>query len=873
MTKKKLIRVLSLLMCGAVGVGCVPTLAGCKSKKDAIVIMTEELSGLFNPFYATSGTDMDVVGMTQLSMLSTNSEGKTVAGDEYATVVKDYEVKEVTNAGATETVYTFVIKNDIKYSDGTPLTMNDVLFNMYEYLDPVYTGSSTMYSIDIKGLAKYRLQRNLGENESDKEAEELAKGAAASAQQRIWELIYIFEEAGAIAGSDSFSADDAKMRDAIKNYSDVSDGYKEAVAVEKDWDTTNFNAKLLEDYEFTLKTFKEELQADFKAAKESYDLNTPPYSEWSRELSNDIFKFFLYEGYITPEYEDIQGKKNKEKIIKFNGTAYATTYTSEETAINRVFEDTTKAKLNEVLETWGTAGTLKTRYAADATEIILSGNRNEDGSLQFPRIDGIKSLGHKTENNPQPVSEYSVNGKPYKVATNHDANGVPTSSDAYDILQVTINGVDPKAIYNFGFSVAPVHYYSGLEVDIAHDKFGVDYASSSFQSNVIQSSRNVSVPLGAGAYQATNRNNASNPSGADFWSNNVVYFKANENFMFDVKTEKVQMRVISSSNALDTLEQAQVDYVTPQFTKDNYDRLIAMHNKGGFEYLAAWQLGYGYIGINAGKVPNIHVRRAIMAAMQTSLVLEYYSAGTCDNISWPMSKENWAYPFEADGKTEKDNNKPYTKWTGEDAARDTIDSEMKLAGYSAGSSAYKIKFTIAGSSISDHPTYNVFKQAAEILNDMGWTVEVKADSQALTKLSTGSLQVWAAAWGSTIDPDMYQVYHKNSTATSVYAWGYREIKANTTLYSEEYKIINQLSDIIEDARSINDEDRRTELYEEAMGLVLDLSVEMPVYQRQNLYAYNSKTIKGLPKTEDENSQDMNPYSSPLEKIWELELIK
>jgi peptide/nickel transport system substrate-binding protein len=146
---------------------------------------------------------------------------------------------------------------------------------------------------------------------------------------------------------------------------------------------------------------------------------------------------------------------------------------------------------------------------------------------------------------------------------------------------------------------------------------------------------------------------------------------------------------------------------------------------------------------------------------------------------------------------------------------------------------------------------------------MGWNVEVKADSQALTKLSTGSLEVWAAAWGSTIDPDMYQVYHKNSTATSVYAWGYREIKSQTK-YEVEQGIINDLSDLIDRARETTNKGVRTGLYEQAMGLVLDLAVEMPVYQRKALYAYNGNTLKGLRDT-------VNSYTSPLEKIWDIEL--
>jgi peptide/nickel transport system substrate-binding protein len=177
-----------------------------------------------------------------------------------------------------------------------------------------------------------------------------------------------------------------------------------------------------------------------------------------------------------------------------------------------------------------------------------------------------------------------------------------------------------------------------------------------------------------------------------------------------------------------------------------------------------------------------------------------------------------------------------------------------------------IKFTIAGSNLTEHPTYLTFKNAADILNkECGWNVEVVPDTQALTKLSTGSLAVWAAAWGSTVDPDMYQVYHKNSTATSVYAWGYREIKSNTTLYSYEYSKINELSEIIDEARSMMDQDLRKPLYEDAMDIVLDIAVEMPVYQRKTLYAYNTKTIKGL-------TDEINDYTSPLEKIWELELV-
>ena len=331
-----------------------------------------------------------------------------------------------------------------------------------------------------------------------------------------------------------------------------------------------------------------------------------------------------------------------------------------------------------------------------------------------------------------------------------------------------------------------------------------------------------------------------------------------------MKADKLRMQVVSSSDAIDVLSSGAVDYVVPQFTKDNADRLSSME-KDGFVSLDTWQLGYGYIGINAGKVPNVNIRRAIMAAMNTSLATSYYQAGTCVTIDWPMSRVSWAYPFADDGETSQQNGRPYTQWTGETAAKQKISEYMKKAGVTEGDSQLSITFTIAGASITEHPCYNVFRQAQEILNEMGWDIELKADSQALTKLATGALEVWAAAWGSTVDPDMYQVYHMNSTATSVYAWGYREIKSDKTLYSYEYSVIRELSGIIDDARESMDQAVRKPLYKDAMSLVLDLAVELPVYQRQELFAYNSKTVSGF-------NDNVNPYSSPLEKIWELELI-
>ena len=182
-------KILSLILCAFM---CIGVLAGCSggnANADAFVIMTEQLDGLFNPFFYTSAPDGTIVSMTQIGMLGSkyeNGEVKVAYGENEAVVVKDYDVVE----NGDKTVYTFVLKNGIKFSDGQPLTMEDVLFNYYVYLDPVYTGSNTLYSTDIVGLAEYRTQ-TIG-SASDNSDNLIASQASSRANARLYELINLF---------------------------------------------------------------------------------------------------------------------------------------------------------------------------------------------------------------------------------------------------------------------------------------------------------------------------------------------------------------------------------------------------------------------------------------------------------------------------------------------------------------------------------------------------------------------------------------------------------------------------------------------------------------------------------------------------------
>ena len=176
MKKGKLIALIaSIIVVLGVGITLVIVLTSNKengqktyydNENDALVFSTLEVDGVFNPFFTTSGTDSTVVGMTQIGMLGNDSAGLPTWGDEYDVITKDLQITTVGEGDDAITTYLFVLKNNVRFSNGSYLTIKDVLFNYYVYLDPVYSGSSTIYSTDIVGLKEYRTQA-ASENEQD----------------------------------------------------------------------------------------------------------------------------------------------------------------------------------------------------------------------------------------------------------------------------------------------------------------------------------------------------------------------------------------------------------------------------------------------------------------------------------------------------------------------------------------------------------------------------------------------------------------------------------------------------------------------------------------------------------------------------------
>lgn len=791
-----------------------------------LVLASAELEGVFNPFYSSSAADGSIIGMTQIGMLSSDKYGKVAYGEDEACVVLDYETEFIEDAdgNVVNTVYRFVLKNDLKFSNGSPLTMKDVLFNLYVYLDPAYYGSATIYSTDIVGLQEYRTQ-STNENEQDSFNEQFDVLAANRIQRFRECLEMVYDEAEG-------SLTEQSMQVALQNAVNM------AVELDPEYGT------VMDDYKLAQKYFREELQSDYNYARgTAQDIVFTDKNGNKVTLTTDTEAFLYNEG-----------------LIKWNEDEYRYEYSlgedsknwSEEKAIDAIYDSYFPNQVDEVITYWATADELMTYFS-----FLEKQKYFETLDSKIESISGIR-YANRSE-------AVTVNGKEYAVPT-IGADGAVTSGN--EVLEITINEVDPKAIWNFSFTVAPMYYYSNEEQIAAFDyekHFGVEYGSIIFQDEVIKNPDKIGVPVGAGPYKATTRTgDGSKVEAGTFKADNVVYFERNEHFMFPVKIKYVNYQVVTTNLMLDTLYAGDVHFVEPACKQENIDSLAARKSEG-FDSSFVMTNGYGYIGINAEKVPDLAVRQAIMHAINTQHAVDYY-LGYSYSIYRPMTKASWAYPADDGGEQ-------YYKF---DETGATSEQLVKGAGYTKNSEGIYTKgnhtlsyvFTIAGDT-TDHPAYNSLKQAAEILNAHGFDIEVKTDINALTKLANGDLTVWAAAWGAGVDPDMYQVYHIDSTAGSTSNWGYRAIRKNAGgKYDKELAIVEELSDIIDQARETLDNDRRCEFYAEALELVMKLAVELPTYQRSDLYAYNSTIIDISTLTAPE---DLTPYNGPISKIWEVGL--
>ena len=692
-----------------------------------LVVGYSPFSSKFSPFFSETAYDQDVYAMTQVSLLTSDRTGaiiyKGIEGETIPYNGTDYtyygpaDLDVVENADGTVD-YNFKLREDLVFSDGTPMTIDDVIFSMYVLCDPTYDGSSTLFAQPITGMAEYR-----------------------SGMETLLNLIYN-------AGREST-------------------------------DYTYFTA---------------EQQADFWG---KYDAAT-------QALAQEITDYCIA-NYGDYGAEDVQ---TSAALWGFD-----------------VPDNTIE----------GFAAALEDAYGADIQNMINTENAGSSVDDLFPNL-----------------TDYSAAG----VTTGASAPNIAGIKKTGDYsMTIHMDEVDATAIYQLGVSIAPLHYYG--------DKDAYDYDNNNFgfpKGDLSSVRAKTTQPMGAGPYKFIK------------FENGVVYFEANDSYFKGApKTKYINFQeCLSDDDKLNGVITGTIDITDPSFSTDTIN---AIEKANGGELTGAKvatntvdNLGYGYIGLNAknmsvGGVKDSYESKCLRKAFGTiysvyrDVAIDSYYGDRASVINYPISNTSWAAPQSTDAgyklafSTDVNGNDIYTSDMDADAkyaaAREAALGFFEAAGYTVEDgkcvaapegAALEYEVWIPGDGSGDHPSFMILTEASDSLKEIGINLVVKDlsnSSDLWTGLEAESVPMWCAAWGATVDPDMYQIYYSDVANGGAQAGG------SNYMYGIADPDLDQM---ILDARKSTDQTYRKAMYKACLDTIIDWAVEIPVYQRQNAIIFSAERV-------------------------------
>ena len=423
-------------------------------------------------------------------------------------------------------------------------------------------------------------------------------------------------------------------------------------------------------------------------------------------------------------------------------------------------------------------------------------------------------------------------------------------------VEVTTEGFDATAIYQIcGITVAPLHYYGDVSLyDYDNNQFGFTRGDLSAVKSV------TTVPLGAGPYKFVK------------YENKVVYFEANENYYKGTpKTKYVQFKETADADKISGVGTGTIDITDPSGSVAGFAEIATYNSNGelsGDKIVTNTvdNLGYGYIGLNASTInvageasseasKNLRKAFATIFSVYRDVTIDSYYGEAADVINYPISSTSWAAPQKSDEDYEEafskdvDGNPIYSSNMTADekyaAALDAAIGYFKAAGYTFDEATGKFTSAPEGAKLDyeviipaggagDHPTFAILTKAKEVLATIGITLNINdpADTNVLwDKIDTGEHEMWVAAWGATVDPDMYQIYYSSNV-----------IGAGGSDSNRYFIQDDQLDSLILAARKSSDQSYRKATYKTCLDIILDWSVEVPVYQRQNCVIFNAESV-------------------------------
>ncbi len=708
-----------------------------------IVIAETGFGGKFSPFFAASAPDQAAHALTQAVLLNADRRGEIIMhgieGETRSYNGTDYTYYGLADCEVTENddgtvTYAITLRDDVTFSDGTPMTIDDVIFNMYVYMDPTYDGSATFYSVPIVGIDEYR----------------------GGMDTRMNVIL--------AAGPDGYEANDLYTEEQYNTFwaafQTAGEKFAQSIA---DYVMENYGA------------------ADFAAA----------VAMWGYE-ANDAAELWS-------------------KIVETYG------YDLSDDGINKEVATTsiTDFLAEEIGDTWN--------------DYIVGVKTGESAD----HVEGIVKTG-----------DYS--------------------------MTLTTSELSTTAIYQLQMEIAPMHYYGDASLyDYDNNSFGFPKGDLSLVR------AKTSTPMGAGPYIFKE------------YSDGVFYTDANPNYFLGApKNGHINMKETQEADKITGIQSGALDISDPSYSLEVRNQIADINGADGDDgAVITTRLmdyrGYGYVALAAGNVkvgddPASQESRDLRKAIMTVLSayrdegIDSYYGETASVINYPISNTSWAAPQVTDDgyqiaySTDVEGNAIYTAdMSTEDkyaaalnaalgyfeAAGYTVENGMVTAAPEGAAMEYTVN--IGGSGNGDHPTFQVLTNAAAALKTIGFNLIVNDMANAsdlFASYKSGEAEGWVAAWQSTNDPDMYQLYHSQG--------------------STNYYEINDpdLDELIIAARQTTDQEARKAMYKEAMEVILDWGVELPVYQRSEASIFSSERI-----VVDSIPKDMTPYWTYLSEIEQIQV--
>lgn len=727
--------------------------APVEENTSTLVYATSTFGQKFSPFFYTTAYDEEVVSNFTGGLLAADRggaiihhgiEGETVEynGTDYTYYgMGDVDVVQ-NDDGSVD--YNLTMRDDIVFSDGTPATIDDVIFGIYVMADPSYDGSSTVYALPIEGMADYY-----------------------NSQQYLYKLL-------AEAGRDNtdFTLWDEATQTAFWASVDAA-GEKFAQEI-IDYVVASYNT---DEYAATIEATPDEIAAD-PALQVKFGMNMWGYGDaWTEGATAAD-----YWAAIEAAYGD---------IIEASDT------------------ETAGSSLFDLMDDF-----------ADYDKLVATGD-------DVPNIKGIIRTG-----------DYS--------------------------LTVHMTEYDATAIYNMSFIIAPLHHYGDVsKYDYDNNKFGFD------KGDLSGVKAKTTEPLGCGPYIFKS------------YENGVVTMEANPTyFLGEPKTKTILFKEGEDADYVPGIITGTYDLAVPSISEETLNAITDANSNGELTgdtlttFLVDYR-GYGYLGINADLVnidgdPGSEESKALRKGFMTVLavyrdtVINSYYGDRAAVIQYPISNTSWAAPQPADEgyraaySVDADGNDIFDSSMNDEQKYDaalkaavtffekagyTFDADGKVVSAPAGApESYEI--LIPGNGKQDHPTYGIATAASKALETIGikLTVNDVGSSVWNNALEGNTAQMWVAAWQSTADPDMYQVYH----SSNAHGKG-----TNSNHYQVDDPALDAL---IIDGRTSADTEYRKSVYKQAMEIIMDWGVELPVYQRKDCTVASTIRVDcdTLPK-------DMTPY--------------